>query len=276
MNSAPGDGHRPGSTNHRPSGHGGDGTYPGTAGFDAAEMADVEAFLADHPDTTPQAVSQGAQRCPHLGPLPMVETAFLASAASLIWLVNTYFPPGPLLRIVFPLPMALVYLRWGSRAAWMSALVASLLLAVMMGPPRSLLFLMPYGILGVQLGWLWQRRVSWYSSIALGALLSALGVFVRLWLLSILLGEDLWVYTMNQVTQLLTWVLGILVNWGWLGWGVLSQINVTLVQILALGMILVSSVVYLFTVHLAAWLLLERLGEPMSAPPTWVQRLMDS
>jgi uncharacterized protein YybS (DUF2232 family) len=41
-------------------------------------------------------------------------------------------------------------------------------------------------------------------------------------------------------------------------------------------MILVSSVVYLFTVHLAAWLLLERLGEPMSAPPTWVQRLMDS
>jgi uncharacterized protein YybS (DUF2232 family) len=42
----------------------------------------------------------------------MVETAFLASTAALIWLVNTYFPPGPILRLLFPLPMALVYLRW--------------------------------------------------------------------------------------------------------------------------------------------------------------------
>ncbi len=41
-------------------------------------------------------------------PLPLVETAFLASAASLMWLVNIYFPPGPLLRILFPLPIALI------------------------------------------------------------------------------------------------------------------------------------------------------------------------
>ncbi|MBE9070530.1 DUF2232 domain-containing protein, partial [Leptolyngbya cf. ectocarpi LEGE 11479] len=32
------------------------------------------------------------------GPVAMVETAFLASAASLMWLINLYFPPGPLLR----------------------------------------------------------------------------------------------------------------------------------------------------------------------------------
>lgn len=46
-------------------------------------------------------------------PLKMVETAFLASAASLIWFINYYFPLGPLLRIFFPVPIALVYLRWG-------------------------------------------------------------------------------------------------------------------------------------------------------------------
>ncbi|WP_008313863.1 DUF2232 domain-containing protein [Leptolyngbya sp. PCC 6406] len=248
---------------------------PDGTDLDADEMADVEAFLDyQAPVKAPRKENPSPRSA--LGPLPMVETAFLASAASLIWLVNTYFPPGPLLRIIFPLPMALVYLRWGSRAAWMSALVATLLLAVMMGPPRSLLFLMPYGLLGVQLGWLWRRRASWYTTIGLGALLSALGVFVRLWLLSIMLGEDLWIYTINQVTQLIRWVLGILVNWGWLGWGVLSQVDGTLVQILAMGLILVSSVVYLFTVHLAAWLLLERLGEAMSPPPLWVQRLLDS
>jgi uncharacterized protein YybS (DUF2232 family) len=52
----------------------------------------------------------------------------------------------------FPIPIALVYLRWGSRASWMSALVSGLLLSVLMGPTRSILFVIPFGIMGVQLG----------------------------------------------------------------------------------------------------------------------------
>ncbi|MEO0985070.1 MAG: DUF2232 domain-containing protein [Cyanobacteria bacterium J06639_14] len=242
---------------------------------DPDELAEVEAFLEYRPPTSvPSAKLAGPQS--GAGPIAMAETAFLASAASLIWLVNAYFPPGPILRIVFPLPIALVYLRRGQRSAWMGALVSGLLLAVLMGPPRSLLFLMPYGLLGVQLGWLWQRGASWYASIGLGTLLSALGFFVRLWLLSLMLGEDLWVYLINQATQIINWGLERLINWGFLGWGILSQSNTTLVQGVALVIVLLSSVVYLFTVHLAAWLLLERLGEKMPAPPAWVQRLLET
>ena len=242
---------------------------------DPDELAEVEAFLeyrspvATDP-TTPSIHRSGK------GPIAMAETAFLASAASLLWLVNAYFPPGPVLRIVFPLPIALVYLRRGQRSAWMGAFVSGLLLAVLMGPPRSLLFLMPYGLLGVQLGWLWRRGASWYASIGLGTLLSALGFFVRLWLLSLMLGEDLWVYLINQATQIINWGLERLINWGLLGWGSLGQSNTTLVQAAALIIVLLSSVVYLFTVHLAAWLLLERLGEKMPPPPTWVQRLLEA
>lgn len=239
---------------------------------DAAEMAQVEAYL----DYQPQAPSpKAAARSSGVGPVALVETAFLASTTSLIWLVNAYFPPGPLLRIVFPLPIALLYLRWGARAAWMGTLVSGLLLAVLMGPPRSLLFLMPYGVLGVQLGWLWRRRASWYISIGLGALLSTLGFFTRLWLLSLMLGEDLWVYSINQATQIINWGIERLINWGLLDWGSLGQINPVLVQGVALAMVLVSSVVYLFTVHLSAWWLLERLGEKMPLPPSWVQRLLE-
>lgn len=209
------------------------------------------------------------------GPLAMVETAFLSSAASLIWLVNTYFPPGPILRILFPLPMALVYLRWGARASWMSALVSGLLLAVLMGPPRSLLFVIPYGIMGVQLGFLWSRQANWYVSIFLGTLLGAIGFFFRIWLMSVLLGEDLWIYLTSQVTQLLQWGLERLVDFGIIDLGMLGQPNLLAVQVLAVLMVLVSTAVYLFTVHLAAWLLLERLGAAMSSPPRWVQTLLD-
>lgn len=134
-------------------------------------------------------------------PLRIVETAFLASTASLIWFINFYFPLGPLLRIFFPVPIALVYLRWGKRAAWMAAVTSGLLLSVLMGPVRSLLFVMPFALMGVLLGATWNRRVPWIVSITLGALLGTIGVFFRVWLTSVLSNEDLWVYVINQVTD---------------------------------------------------------------------------
>ncbi len=251
------------------------GWEPGVPVPSADEMAEVEAYLDYRPAVTDPSAQSSVRHLPGAGPVAMVETAFLASAASLIWLINAYFPPGPLLRILFPLPIALVYLRWGSRAAWMGMWVAGLLLAVLMGPPRSLLYLMPYGLMGVQLGWLWRRGASWYVSIGIGTLLGALGFFVRLWLLSIMLGEDLWVYLINQASQFINWGLERLIDWGLLSWGSLSYGNPLLVQAVALVIVLVSSVVYLFTVHLAACLLLERLGEKMPPPPDWVQRLIN-
>lgn len=109
--------------------------------------------------------------------LIMVETAFMASAASLLWLIDYYFPLGPLLRVLFPLPIALLYLRCGARAAWMSVLVSGLLLAVLMGPPRSIIFVMPFAILGVHLGACWRRDFSWAISIGLGTIIATGGFF---------------------------------------------------------------------------------------------------
>jgi uncharacterized protein YybS (DUF2232 family) len=200
-------------------------------------------------------------------PIAMVETAFLASTGSLIWLINYYFPVGPLLKIFFAIPIALVYLRRGYRAAWMSALVSVLLLAVLMGPPRSILFFVPYGLLGMQLGALWRRGASWYLSIFTGVLIGTFGFFFRFWLLSILLGEDLWVYVITQVTEMADWIFVKL--------GILAQPEVWLVQALALISIIVNNFIYLFVVHVVALLVLDRLGNPIPRPPEWVQTLFD-
>ncbi|YAF97437.1 MAG: DUF2232 domain-containing protein [Nodularia sp. CChRGM 3473] len=200
-------------------------------------------------------------------PLRMVETAFLASTASLIWFINFYFPLGPVLRIFFPVPIALVYLRWGKRAAWMAAVTSGLLLSVLMGPVRSLLFVMPFAFMGVLLGATWHRRVPWGVSITLGTLLGTLGVFFRLWLLSVLSGEDLWIYVINQVTEL--------IEWAFLRLQLLASPSVFLIQVGAVALIVINNFIYLFMVHLAAWLLLDRLGNPIPRPPQWVQVLMD-
>lgn len=207
---------------------------------------------------------------PHLRaapPLKMVETAFLASAASLIYFINYYFPLGPVLQIFFPVPIALLYLRWGNRAAWMAALVCGLLLSVLMGPTRSITFVVPYALMGVLLGAAWKRRSPWIVSITLATLLGTFGVFFRLWLLLVLSGEDLWVYSITQVTNLL--------EWAFLKLGLLAQPSVFLVQVIAICSVFVNNILYLFAVHLVAWFLLDRLGNPIPRPPYWVQVLMD-
>ncbi len=201
------------------------------------------------------------------GSLAMVETAFLASAASLIWLVNYYFPLGPVLRVFFPIPIALIYLRWGSRAAWMGALVSGLLLSVLMGPARSILYVIPFGLMGVLLGVLWRRRAKWAVSVGIGSLLGSFGFFFRIWLVSLLLGDDLWLYATTQVTDLLDWIFVKL--------GLVMQPSLWLVQLAIIIMVILNNIVYLFVVHLVAWFLLDRLGNPIPRPPKWVQVLMD-
>ena len=200
-------------------------------------------------------------------PLTMVETAFLASTASLIWFVNYYFPMGPLLKVFFPIPIALLYLRWGNRASWMGAIVSGLLLSVLMGPTRSILFVIPFALMGVLLGCTWKRGSNWLISIGLGALLGSIGFFFRFWLLSILLGQDLWIYLTTQVTEL--------VDWGFVKLGLLTQPSLFLIQVIALIMVFVNNIIYLFVVHLVALLLLDRIGNPIPRPPKWVQILLD-
>lgn len=203
----------------------------------------------------------------HRNSLILVETAFLASAASLIWFVNYYFPMGPLLRLFFSLPMALLYLRWGKRAAVMGAMASFLLLSVLMGPTRSVVFLIPYGWLGVVLGGMWKRKSPWWMSIGAGSLIVAIGFFFKYWLLSILLGRNLWAYATIQITAVADWIF--------IKLGILAQPSLMFVQVLAVLMILINSIVYLFVVHLVSLLLLDRLNSPIPRPPKWVQILLD-
>ncbi len=200
-------------------------------------------------------------------PIVMVETAFLASTTSLLWLLSYYVPGIPVFRVFFPIPIALIYLRWGRRAGWMTTLVSGLLLTVLMGPARSIPFVIPYGLMGVQLGACWRRRTSWGVSIWLGALLGCIGVLFQFWLTSVLVGEDLWAYAMARIRDLVEWLFGQL--------GILAEPSLPIVQILVLLALLLSNLVYVFVVHAIALLMFERLGNPLPKAPAWVDTLLD-
>lgn len=217
--------------------------------------------IVDH-DFAQSLVRQRIQRT-----LVIAETAFLASTAALIWLINFYFPVGPLLRIFFPIPIALVYLRWHRRAAWMAAIVSALLLSVLMGPPRSLQYLLPHGIMGVVFGGCWRQRQSWGVSIFWGAILGTVGFFFQVALISLLLGENLWIYFNQQVTSFIDWALVQL--------NILLVLDLWMVQVVALLLVLMQSAVYALIVHIVAWMLLDRLGNPIPDPPPWLQAILE-
>ncbi|MEM1368795.1 MAG: DUF2232 domain-containing protein, partial [Cyanobacteria bacterium P01_H01_bin.15] len=124
-----------------------DSTRSSPATSDDADLEAVSWVDLDelNPSATPSSQSQQQRGSSHKQTLTLTETAFLASAGALVWLINYYFPLGPVLRVFFSVPVALIFLRRGMRAAWMGALVTTLLLTVLMGPARSIIFLMPYG-----------------------------------------------------------------------------------------------------------------------------------
>ncbi|WP_299485072.1 DUF2232 domain-containing protein [Acaryochloris sp. IP29b_bin.137] len=203
-------------------------------------------------------------------PLPMVETAFLASATAIIWLIQTYVPIpvlGTFLRIFFPIPTALIYLRWGRRSAWISACVTTLLISILMGPPRSIQFLMPFGLVGVILGGFWKRQVSWAISMGWSIIVMAIGFFFQLSLLSLLVGVDLWLYVNRQITGFLDWIA--------IKIGLLVQPEVIVVQLFAIGLILLNALLYILLVHLVAWLVFDRMGVSIPDPPLWLQTFLE-
>jgi uncharacterized protein YybS (DUF2232 family) len=203
------------------------------------------------------------QRAPRI----MVETAFLASTTAILWILNFYFPIGPLFRMLFSLPTAIAFLRWHRRAAWMTTIVASLLLGILMGPLRSIQFFVPYGLLGVFLGGVWKAQKGWSVSMGWGILIATFGFFFQATVVSLMVGTNLWIYLNQQVRNLLAWVFERL--------GVLLDPSLAAVQVIAVVMIMIQALLYVLLVHLVALLLLERIGYPIPAPPKWLQAILD-
>jgi uncharacterized protein YybS (DUF2232 family) len=205
-------------------------------------------------------------KLPHTDPREMVETAFLASTTAMLFLINFYFPLGPLLRMLFPLPTALTYLRWNSRAAWMSMVVTALLLAILMGPTRSIQYIVPHGLVGVTLGYLWKRDFPWSGSLSIATIIGSVGTAFQFAFLSVLMSENLWNYSISQITGILNWVMQL--------FGSLEQPDFATIQIFAIAAIIFSNFAYQLLVHLVAWIVLDRLGNPIPSPPKWIESLL--
>ena len=192
----------------------------------------------------------------------------MAAATALLWVALYYLPVGgPLFRMALPLPLALLYHRHGRRAGLMGISVTCLLLTALMGPIRGLLVLCPYGCLGLWLGSCWRRGQPWALSWSVGVPLASLGLVVRVAVLSLLVGDNLWVIFTTAGAKLLDWLVG-------LASALLAPLltigfspGLIQVQLAAIVVILIQNTIYLLSLHAIAYWIFPRLGSPMPQPP---------
>ncbi|MEI8249959.1 MAG: DUF2232 domain-containing protein [Synechococcus sp. ELA057] len=199
--------------------------------------------------------------------LQLMDTAYLAASTALLWVALYYLPVGgPLFRLALPLPLALLQLRQGWRCALEGVVVTALLLLALMGPIRGLLVLFPYGFLALWLGWGWRRRLSWWITLPLAGLIGALGFLVRVAVLSVLVGENLWVVITGAAAALLERLLTLL--------SLTVAFDLQQVQLLALVLVLLQNLLVALCLHAVAYWMFPRLKAPIPEPPALLEALV--
>ncbi|MFM8604456.1 MAG: DUF2232 domain-containing protein [Cyanobium sp.] len=197
----------------------------------------------------------------------MMDTAYLAAATALLWVALYYLPVGsPLFRLALPLPLTLLQLRHGWRCAVEGLLVTSLLLVALMGPIRGPLVLFPYGLLALWLGWGWRRRSSWWLTLAVGGLIGAAGFLVRVAVLSVLVGENLWVLITSAAAGVLERFSTLL--------GLGPGLDLLQVQVAAVLLVLLQNLIVVLCLHAVAYWIFPRLKAPISEPPLLLRSLV--
>ncbi|MEO1002758.1 MAG: DUF2232 domain-containing protein [Cyanobacteria bacterium J06638_7] len=197
----------------------------------------------------------------------LMDTAYLAAATALLWVALYYLPVGsPLFRLALPLPLTLLQLRHGWRCACEGLAVVTLLLLALMGPIRGPLVVFPYGLLALWLGWCWRRRCSWWLSWSLGSVIGAAGFLVRVAVLSVLVGENLWLVITSAAAGLLERLAGLV--------GLAAAVQLDQVQWAAVLLVWVQNVVIVLTLHAVAYWIFPRLQAPISEPPPALRALV--
>ncbi|WP_269604709.1 DUF2232 domain-containing protein [Prochlorococcus marinus] len=199
--------------------------------------------------------------------LKIVESSYLAAATALIWIALYYLPiGGAVFRLALPLPLALLQIRRGVKTGLEGVTICVMLLIALMGPLRGPLVLFPYGLLSLWLGYSWQKGWNWWLSWSVGVSIGTMGFLVRVFALSVLVGENLWVILTRAGAGLLEKGIDI--------FNLSFTPDMRQVQIVALCLIVTQEIVYVFCLHALAYWIFPRLKSSIPEPPALLENLI--
>ncbi len=199
--------------------------------------------------------------------LKIVESSYLAASTSLIWIALYYLPiGGAVFRLALPLPLALLQIRRGVKTGIEGVTICVMLLTALMGPLRGPLVLFPYGLLSLWLGYCWKKGWNWWLSWSVGVSIGTMGFLVRVFFLSLLVGENLWVILTRAGAGLLEKGIDI--------FNLSFTPDMRQVQIVALCLIITQEIIYVLCLHALAYWIFPRLKSSIPEPPVLLEKLI--
>ena len=199
--------------------------------------------------------------------LKIVESSYLAAATALIWIALYYLPiGGAVFRLALPLPLALLQIRRGVKTGIEGVTICVMLLTALMGPLRGPLVLFPYGLLSLWLGYCWEKGWNWWLSWSVGVSIGTMGFLVRVFVLSLLVGEILWVILTRAGAALLEKGIDI--------FNLSFTPDMRQVQIVALCLIITQEIIYVLCLHALAYWIFPRLKSSIPEPPALLEKLI--
>ena len=199
--------------------------------------------------------------------LKIVESSYLAAATALIWIALYYLPiGGAVFRLALPLPLALLQIRRGVKTGIEGVAICVMLLTALMGPLRGPLVLFPYGLLSLWLGYCWKKGWNWWLSWSVGVSIGTMGFLVRVFALSLLVGENLWVILTRAGAGLLEKGIDI--------FNLSFTPDMRQVQIVALCLIITQEIIYVLCLHALAYWIFPRLKSSIPEPPAFLENLI--
>ena len=199
--------------------------------------------------------------------LKIVESSYLAAATALIWIALYYLPiGGAVFRLALPLPLALLQIRRGVKTGIEGVTICVMLLTALMGPLRGPLVLFPYGLLSLWLGYCWEKGWNWWLSWSVGVSIGTMGFLVRVFVLSLLVGENLWDILTRAGAGLLEKGIDI--------FNLSFTPDMRQVQIVALCLIITQEIIYVLCLHALAYWIFPRLKSSIPEPPALLEKLI--
>ena len=199
--------------------------------------------------------------------LKIVESSYLAASTALIWIALYYLPiGGAVFRLALPLPLALLQIWRGVKTGIEGVTICVMLLTALMGPLRGPLVLFPYGLLSFWLGYSWEKGWNWWLSWSVGVVIGTMGFLVRVFVLSVVVGENLWVILTRAGAGLLEKGIDI--------FNLSFTPDMRQVQIVALCLVITQEIVYVLCLHALAYWIFPRLKSSMPEPPIFLENLI--
>jgi uncharacterized protein YybS (DUF2232 family) len=141
---------------------------------------------------------------------PMVEGGVLSAIAIVFALISAYLPIiGPLLNLIWPVPIILLGVRHGYKWSIMATAVAGVIIALLLHPLHAVSVVVGFGLIGIALGYAIRARFSPAKTIIWGSIASLISKVAIIGITIVVMGINPLNFQAEAMTNAIDQALGI-------------------------------------------------------------------